>query len=144
MKLYIDCEFNGHGGKLISMALVPGAGAGAEWYECVEIASDTVLPWVAANIIPVLCQSPISNARFHRDLSDFLTNYDGCEIIADHPADFMHLCRMMDNISAENDFVPPIACTMTLFRRTEHLVSKVPHNALSDARALRDLHMAQS
>lgn len=137
MKIYIDCEFNGYAGELISMALVTEDGH--EWYEVV-MGNKPCVPWVLENVVPVLGKPRISKAQFHADLADFLSAYDGAEIIADHPADFMHLCRMMDNISAENDFRIPIECTMTLVRGSPDIAPEVPHNALSDARALRDWH----
>lgn len=51
MNLYIDCEFNGFGGQLISMALV--AEDGTEFYEVVPLLEE-VTPWVAEHVMPVL------------------------------------------------------------------------------------------
>jgi hypothetical protein len=139
MRLYLDTEFNGFGGELVSMALVTEYGDG--WYRVLQ-EPRVWNQWVFENVFPVLDGLPISHAEFHGDLAEFLFAHGGCEIIADHPADFMHLCRMMDNISAENDFHIPIECTMTLLRGSPDIKPEIPHNALSDARALRDWHQS--
>lgn len=43
MRIYVDCEFNGFGGELMSMALV--AEDGREWYNVLPLPRD-IEPWV--------------------------------------------------------------------------------------------------
>ena len=51
MKLFIDTEFNGFGGELISMAIV--AEDGREWYGILPVA-DKLVEWVEEHVRPVL------------------------------------------------------------------------------------------
>ena len=136
-RLFLDCEFNGLGGQLISMALVD-AGT-KEWYETVPIIEE-INPWVAEHVVPFIHKEPIKQTDFLASLAAFLKDYDGCEIIADWPADFEHLCSAMTSIGAEDEWCIPISCTMRL-QHSGELAPKIPHNALSDARALRDWYL---
>jgi hypothetical protein len=138
MRVYIDCEFDGFGGDLISMALVTEDGR--EWYECCAVNGRKLEPWVWDNVIPVLGKAPTPFSAFLTSLAGFMATLEGCEFIADHPADFTHLCTAMDRMSADQDFRIPIACTMTLLRGSPDIASDVPHNALHDARALKMWH----
>ena len=56
MRYYLDCEYNGFGGDLISLALVPEDG-GEEFY---AVLAWTGPPndWVARNVIPYLNHVP--------------------------------------------------------------------------------------
>ena len=141
MRIYIDTEFNGFGGELISLALVTENGQ--EWYECLPYHGKEFNPWVMEHVIPILGKDALAPSEFQASLAEFIGEFDGCEFIGDHPADFTHLCRLMDNISAENDFRIPIECTMMLLRGSPEIAPEVPHNALSDARALRDWHQRE-
>ncbi len=138
MRVYLDCEFNGFGGELITMAFV--ADDGCEWYRaCQE--PRVWNQWVYENVFPVLGDVEfIGRNAFSTDLHEFLKSCDGCEFIADHPADLKHLADWMDEISSRNNFVIPIECTMTLLRGSPAIAPEVPHNALSDARALMKWH----
>ena len=133
--LTLDCEFNGHGGRLISMALV--SDDGDEFYEVLPWAhhSDTV-PWVMENVLPVLNKYSIEQNVFREKLWDFLRKHTGELIIADSPADFVYLleqCHMLD----ENEKYQYINLDISMqFRISGIYTSKIPHNALEDARAL--------
>lgn len=139
MKLFLDTEFNGFGGELISMALV--AEDGRQWYR-VRTIPKKPHPFVKANVLPHLHEKPIGPAAFTESLFEFLADYPGCEIIADWPADFEHLSVEMAMHGAGLGFRIPIECCMRLVISPE-LHPEVPHNALSDARALRDWYMAR-
>lgn len=140
MKIYLDCEFNGFGGELISMALVKETGE--EWYRILR-EPRVWNQWVYENVFPVLNGDAAGFDIFGTDLRDFLETCDGCEFIADHPADFKHLNEMMDIISANNDFIIPIECTMHLIKGSPDIKPEIPHNALSDARALYQWHQGR-
>lgn len=138
MKLFIDCEFNEYAGELMSMALVTEDGR--EWYEVLPL-PDLIGEWVAANVIPKLGKGPVSTKMFHQSLGMFLKDFDGCEIIADWPADFEHLCAHLSRAGRDLEWVLPIECTMRLVRGDDTIAPENPHNALSDARALRDWYL---
>lgn len=141
MRIYIDCEFNGLGGSLISMALVTESGD--EWYEVLELPEgETLDPWVAEHVMPLLGKEPISADEFRAKLHSFLRQFDGCEAMGDWPADFEHLCSQMSFIGADLGFWLPIECSMHLIKGSPEIKSKIPHHALSDARALRDWHQS--
>jgi hypothetical protein len=143
--LYLDCEFNGFGGDLISLALV-GGDRDTAFY----VAVDTLLgidlkPWVAENVIPVIGsgrQPPeyCGLTEMSDSLVALLLSRAGpsrmLEVVADHPADFVHLAKLLDFWSSRNDFQSlPFCLCMSLIKSGE-LDSKVPHNALEDALAL--------
>lgn len=134
MKLYIDTEFNGYKGELISLALV--AEDGSEFYEVLSHKNPT--EWVRDNIIPVLNKKRVTLLQFRRKLKRFLDQYKNIEIVAD----------WFDDIKYFNEIVIDGPGT-TLVSQKEmkfsvirvDAPSKVRHNALEDARGLRDFLM---
>ena len=89
MTLYLDTEFNGFGGKLISLALVSDQHAD-EFYE--------VLPapthwnrWVADNVVPHLDKSHLTPQAFVAKLREFVKKYSNEVIVADWPSDIEYL-----------------------------------------------------
>ena len=78
MNFYLDCEFNGFRGKLISMALV-GAD-GYEWYQVLPCVNSS--KWVKEHVIPVLDKKPVSINRFQSSLEAFLKPYNSVHIIS--------------------------------------------------------------
>ena len=91
MKLFLDCEFNGFGGELISLALIDENNQ--YFYEVLEYQNP--IPWVIEHVIPILNQAPISLERFQKQLQNFLNQYDAIEIIADWPEDFALFSRSL-------------------------------------------------
>jgi hypothetical protein len=140
MRLFLDTEFNEFGGELISMALV--SEWDAEWY---QVRKMTSLPgeWVSENVIPKLGKLPLEGHEFRASFASFISAFDGCEVVADWPADFEHFCALLSGVGAEAGFSIPLECTMRLVRGGE-FTPENPHNALSDARALRDWWLAQA
>lgn len=138
-KIYIDTEFNGFGGELISMALA--AEDGREFYEVLELPPEgSIDPWVAKHVIPILNKQPVPKATFQHNLLKFLSKYTEVLIVADWPEDLKFFNQML--------ITGPGRCMSTPGRLYTVLdrnlpdtseVSKIPHNALEDARALRDL-----
>lgn len=138
MRLFLDTEFNGFGGRLISMALVPEKKGDFEFYKELEM-KDQLDPWVRENVEPNLILVPISYSKFQNSLADYLWSVGDCTIIADWPDDIKYFCEalitgpgmmihLMHNIKFELDF-------------GIEYESLVPHNALHDARAIRDFYM---
>ena len=57
MRYFLDAEFNGFGGELISLALVPEQDGLPPFYEAIRC--DAPTDWVAENVIPVLETRPL-------------------------------------------------------------------------------------
>ena len=138
MRLFLDTEFNGFGGKLISMALVPEDKTKPEFYKELHI-TEQLEPWVRENVVPHLILPPIGYGEFQNALANYLWNIGECTIIADWPDDIRYFCEslitgpgqminLMNNVKFELDF-------------GIEYESLVPHNALHDARAIRDFYM---
>jgi hypothetical protein len=137
-RLFLDTEFNGFGGDLISMALVPEDDSFREFYKELNVRGQ-LHPWVKENVIPHLVLAPSTHNEFQQALAQYLWEAGDCIIIADWPDDIKHFCdslitgpgmmlSLLHNISFELDF-------------GIEYQSAVPHNALHDARAIRDFYM---
>lgn len=142
MLIYIDTEFNGLGGGLLSMALV--SETGLEWYVTLGEESlrpdEKLSPWVKENVIPVFYLEPNTKEYLIESCGDFLAAFADVEIVGDWPADFEHLSAVLAQYGANRDFAMPFEYRMTFVKGSPDIKSEVPHNALSDARALRDWH----
>jgi len=130
-RLFVDTEFDGFGGPLMSMAIV--SDSGHEWYE--------VLPtpvirdkWVRENVFPVLGKKPISMPEFRASLFAFLGIFENPIIVADWYTDIVHFFQCF--AGGDHTESHPYACRAELVL-IEDYESEVPHNALSDARAIR-------
>lgn len=135
MTLYLDTEFNGHGGQLISLALVTDR-ASDEFYGVLPL-PEKVHPWVAANVIPILDKAPEEPAVFRMRLKFFLEKFSGQEIVADWPDDFCHLMAAMLGDSYADSWIIPMDLRLIV---SGDVRPEQPHNALSDARALMHWH----
>ena len=139
-RYFLDCEFNGMGGDLISLALV--CEDGRELYMATPYVSNPI-PWVAENVIPIIkCAGTkpfISGTRnFCNMIAAFLEG-DGCpEIIADWPDDIAYFCKAI--VTGPGQMVNIRFLRFELHRVDAYpttLPGAVQHNALWDARALR-------
>jgi hypothetical protein len=131
MRLFIDCEFNGLKGELISMALV--SEDGREWYEVLPC--DNPVDWVAENVIPILGKPAIPIEDMQRSLQLWLAQFDTANIISDWPEDIKHFCEALITGPGTRINTPPLV--MEVLRVDAD--SEIPHNALYDARGIRDL-----
>ncbi len=139
MRIWIDTEFNGFNGELLSIALV--AEDGTEFYEILMYSSATD-PWVAEHVMPVMnkhtglgLRKPISRCRVTRLLQHFLMQFESIHVIADWPEDIAHFCRLLlTEVPGERINTPPLMMEIVRFDAP----SEVPHNALSDARGMRE------
>lgn len=134
MKLFLDTEFNGFGGSLISIALV--SEAGHEWYQVLNCRRPT--DWVRRNVMPVLNQAPTSPAALRASLRSFFDQFNNVHIVADWPEDISHLCRQLVSKKGHQVLTPPMTLELLTIGGVM-TTSATPHNALSDARALRVL-----
>lgn len=131
-EIYIDTEFNGFNGELISMALV--STNANEFYEV--LACDNPTPWVAEHVIPFLEKEPVTKEVFQTKLMWFLHLHKQITIVADWPDDIKYFCESLITGPGMCMYHPPISFVLDRTLSSEH--SKVPHNALHDARAIAD------
>jgi hypothetical protein len=101
---------------------------------------DQLDPWVRENVAPHMFLSPCTHHQFQQELANYLwNNKSETIIIADWPDDIRHFCEsiitgpgmclgLLPNIKFELDF-------------GIEYESLVPHNALHDARAIRDFYV---
>lgn len=134
MRLFIDCECNGTKGQLISMALVPEAMGKSFFYTEIHLPTE-IDEWVLDYVVPRLTlenRETIEEAQ--TKLQAFLSHYDEVEVVADWPEDIQRFCELLITGPGTRIDTPP------LFMRIVRLdsISPNPHNALSDAMALRD------
>ena len=143
MRYFLDTEYDGFGGKLLSLALVPEDG-GEELYLVIdEPASD---PWVERHVVPFFDHVPeaMKGPRLPRDaaagaLAHYLAFDDGAEIIADWPEDLAQLSMLLVTGPGKMHPVPGLLLRyVPLNGFSTARNSAVPHNALHDARSLRD------
>jgi hypothetical protein len=142
MRYYMDTEFNGFGGRLISLALVPADPTNESFYEAIhsmEI-NEKVDPWVAQHVMPHIGIETGSFRQAADRLARYLMSREGeIIIVADWPSDFVHLMEMLITGPGTMHGIPDFKMEfMRLpgFNTADH--SKTPHNALADAEALRD------
>jgi hypothetical protein len=139
MRFFLDTEFNGFGGKLMSMALVPENNTKPEFYKELVI-NEQLDPWVRDNVVPHMYLVPSTRYEFQQALAQYLWDCrEDTIIIADWPDDIRYFCEslitgpgmcinLLSNIKFELDF-------------SIEYESTVPHNALHDARAIREFYM---
>jgi hypothetical protein len=143
LRYFLDTEYNGWGGALLSLALVPEDGE--ELYLTLDW-NGALEEWVERNVIPYLDTVPdslvsprMSRADAARTVAHYLAGDPDPLIIADWPEDialFNALLVTGPGIMAE---VPGLSFRfLPLAGFSTAANSKVPHNALHDARALRD------
>lgn len=135
MDVFIDCEFNSFQGKLITMALV--AMDGKEMY-CRVPLTEPVDPWVAEHVMPIIGDvDHVSHETLPHCIADFLLQYDKVNIIADWPDDIRFFCEYLITGPGYRVDTPPL--TMEIIRLDAE--SAMPHNALHDARGIRDMYL---
>lgn len=136
MIVFIDCEWNGYGGGLITMALV--AMDGREMYAALPM-GETMTPWVAANVLPVVVTKEVELMPTRLELASriagFLAPYDAVHLIADWPEDIQRFCEAI--VTGPGIRIDTPRLTMEVRRDMDDAQSALPHNALEDARALR-------
>jgi hypothetical protein len=143
MRYFLDTEYNGFGGELISIALVPEHGD-QEFYAVLPL-PDQVHGWVERHVLPYLRSvppgldpEPVSRVAAAHELARYLATDPDPLIVADWPEDLVHLCALLVTGPAE---IVDIGRLRLEFHRTPGFStarnSRVPHNALHDARALR-------
>ncbi|MCJ7420908.1 hypothetical protein [Sphingomicrobium astaxanthinifaciens] len=145
MRYFLDTEYDGFGGRLLSLALVPEDEGDEEFYVILAPA-EAQSDWVGRNVIPYLHhvpeglkEAPMSPGDAAHALAHYLAHDAAPEICADWPEDLAHFARLLVTGPGVMVRVPPFTLRlldMTGFSTATN--SAVPHNALHDARALRE------
>ena len=141
MRYFLDTEFNGFGGELISIALVPEDEHAAPFYAAITCASPT--PWVAKNVLPVLATTPSSRAEVADRFAHYLLHDEAPVLVADWPEDIAHAARLL--VIGPGRMKPVRSLQFELVDPDiigPGIAGTVPHNALEDARALRATMLA--
>jgi hypothetical protein len=143
MRYFLDTEYNGVGGPLLSLALVPDDGD--ELYLTLKTSSP-LLEWVERHVVPYLDSVPeqLSCPRLSREdasqaVERYLRHDEEPLIHADWPEDIAQFCNLM--ITGPGDMIDVRNLSFRLVPMSNFSTaanSRVPHNALHDARALRD------
>jgi hypothetical protein len=143
LRYFLDTEYNGWGGALLSLALVPEEGE--ELYLTLDW-SGPLEEWVERNVVPYLDTVPeslisprLSREDAARAISHYLAGDPDPLIVADWPEDIAYFNALLvtgpgvmtEVFGLRFQFLP-----LSGFSTAAN--SKVPHNALHDARSLRD------
>ena len=144
MRYFLDTEYNGFGGALLSLALVPEDGS-EEFYVTLQCDGE-IDPWVDRHVVPYLDMVPeaLTGPRLHRRaaaeaLAAWLAHDEAPDIVADWPEDLAQFAMLLVTGPGQMTPVPPLSLHFVpLHGFSTAANSVVPHNALHDARALRD------
>ena len=143
MRYFLDTEYNGWAGALLSLALVPDEGE--ELYLTLDW-EGPLDEWVERNVIPYLDTVPdalvsprMSRADAARTLAHYLAGDPEPVIVADWPEDIALFNALLVTAPGIMVEVPSLTFRfLPLGGFSTAANSEVPHNALHDARALRD------
>jgi hypothetical protein len=86
-------------------------------------------------------KSPISKARMQASLSRFLAKYPAVHIIADWPEDIERFCALLITGPGKMLGFRQSQLTLEVNFNLDSSDSKVPHQALADARAMKFKHI---
>ncbi len=143
MRYFLDTEYNGPCGALLSLALVPDDGE--DLYLTFQT-DEPLVEWVERHVLPYLDTVPerLTCPRLPRaDAVDALWRYlrgdDDALIVADWPEDIAQFCNLL--ITGPGQMTDLRMLSFKLISLAGFSTagnSKVPHNALHDARSFRD------
>ena len=143
LRYFLDTEYNGWGGALLSLALVPDDGE--ELYLTLDWQGE-LEDWVERHVVPYLDTVPdglvsprMSRADAARMIAHYLAGDPAPLIVADWPEDIAQLNALLVTGPGVMAEVPGLTFRfLPLSGFSTAANSKVPHNSLHDARALRD------
>jgi hypothetical protein len=134
VRYFLDCEFNGFDGPLISIALVPEAESHGDFYAVLPC--HRPLRWVEAHVMPKLGAPAQSRADVVAGLAAYLADDPEPLLVADWPEDIAHAAALL--VYQGRRAVPHVRFDLINLQGFETAsISAHPHNALADARALR-------
>lgn len=143
MKYYVDCEFDGHHGPLLSMAIVAEDGDSIH----IRTRNFATNPWVIENVMPLMeahrAQKSVQVAEYEvgRIIRNFIPETITPTIVADSPVDIVRFCDALST-NPEGEWAsaeyPYIRCEVhNVDCYPTDLPEAVQHNAWWDAMALR-------
>lgn len=142
--IYIDCEFDGHGGPLLSIALVRSR---EDSLYVMVIDTEAKDPWVRENVLPVLHKHEAPDPMTARllEVGALMRDFIGPSspvIIADSPVDIGRFCEALST-GPDGGWVPSGYRKMSFEVHNvdcypTELPGAVQHNAWWDALALRE------
>jgi hypothetical protein len=143
MRYFVDCEFDGYGGRLLSLALV--SDDGRELYLAAHPDGELLQPWVFDHVVPAITvEGAAPEWCAPNDFGPRVAEYFAADtaspwVIADWPDDIRYLCAVL--ITGPGEMVNTHPRVDFSVRRVDvyptGLAGAVQHNALWDARALR-------
>ena len=142
MRYFLDTEYDGWGGSLLSVGLA--AEHGEDYYVVLPFAG-SLSAWVELHVRPYLWTVPepmlndLDPVAAAHDVARYLSTDPDPEIVADWPEDIALFCRLL--VTGNGEIVDIGRLRFEFLRLPGFSVaanSRVPHNALHDARALRD------
>jgi len=140
MRYFLDTEFNGWLGELISLAMV--CEDGRELYLLNIDRLENTIDWVKENVMPILTvpgADPLCSTldQIGPRIEEFFAGDKAPHIVVDWPDDIKYLCEML--ITGPGEMIRVPRMTFELARVDAYptaLPGAVQHNALWDARAL--------
>lgn len=141
MRYFIDTEFDGYRGPLISMALVREDGRSV--YFVLEGAEEAAQDeWVIANVLPILkdCPEPpwvLTRMAAAGAIQNLLRGDDRPHVIADWPDDLRHFCDLVVFGPGEMIGLPGLTMEVKRVDAYPAPIPAVQHNAWWDAVALQ-------
>lgn len=141
MKYFLDTEFNGYLGELISLAIV--AQDDRELYLMNIDRMENTIEWVKENVMPILTVPgaepvPSNYEQISHEIEQFLAGDSDPVIVVDWPDDIKYLCEALITGPGQMVAVPRLTFEMVrVDAYPTELPGAVQHNALWDARALR-------
>ena len=143
MRYYIDCEFDGHNGPLLSIALVAEDGRSVH----IEADAKATDPWVLQNVVPLMDQHDATDCTrvAPNEVGEMIRWFIGdCAapvIVADSPQDIRYFAQTLT--TGPNGGYAPFCFERMTFEvhgvepYPTDLPGAVQHNAWWDAMALR-------
>ena len=139
MRYFLDTEFNGWRGDLLSLALI--CEDGRYIYTVMEPNLEKgTNTWVARNVVPHIYKGPFTVANRDLDIAKqiakLLKNDPDPVIVVDWPDDIKHFCNVM--VFGPGQHYNLDKYKFEFNRKYGHYESKVPHNAYYDALAIKE------
>jgi hypothetical protein len=138
---YLDCEFNGYKGELISLALVRSDGKYIYLADLRTMYMMALDPWVKQHVVPIVETEkfvPIYATNFATFIEEFFKGDEDVIVNVDWPDDIKYLSEILLTGPGTMINIPRIAFVL---HRVDAYPSTNPdlvqHNALADAFALQ-------
>lgn len=142
-RYYIDCEFDGHNGPLLSLAMVCEDGMSIH----IEVDTPAMDLWVLQNVVPLMQRHSADKSEkvYPREVARAVRGFLGDDphpvIVADSPVDIGRFCRAIST-GIDGQWLPCDCPKMTFEAHNvdcypTELPNAVQHNAWWDAMALR-------